>query len=317
MRWRGWFDSRGRFQWPWEPRTWRTWEPPDPPNVDALLWTDAPWTRPVGDTPVDQAATDLLHSPEWDAPVRTAVDGMSYQNVYGGSPWQDVTGYDVCIVWETGEAQNADLMPWVWKRHLVPLPPVVRRYNDPTGRQDNQWIGVDRTAQLMWECGAMRPRVGAGPNEWVARSVSVWDLTKPWDEASPKGVTASNLPLLAGIPRYEEFVRGRIDHALWFVADRYSPNEIRWPARGTDGLYPDSPLVAGMRLQLDPEWEPGFTPTPQQEVVITAAKEFGFYVTDRTEPEQGSKVREAMDARIHYEDLGIRHSDLIVLAGSA
>lgn len=315
FRWRGWWDARRRLQWPWEARTWQTWTPPECPNIDGLLWTDAPWHEPVGGMSVDVDATAEWHA-HWDAPVRTDVGGVSYQNVHGGTPWQDVTGYELCIVWETGEAQGADLMPWTWKKHLVPLPPVVRRYDDPTGTQDVQWIGFDRERQLMWECGAMRPRIGAGPNEWVARIVVAWDLTQPW-ETTRRGVTASNLPLVAGIPRPEEYERGYIDHALWFVADRYSAREIRWPARGTDGTFYDSPLVAGMRLALRPDWTSQRALTADERTLVNAMRHdtgHGLIVTDRTHPDHGSTIRDAMDPRVRIGDLGISHRDLLILA---
>lgn len=313
VRWRGWFDSRGRFQLPWETLSWRTWRPPPCPNLDGVLWTDAPWHQPVAGLAVDLEATALLHSPEWDAPVRTGVGGVSSGNVWGGSPWQDVTGMPMCTVWETGEAQGADLMPWVWQRHEVPLPPVVRRYDDPTGSQDVQWVGIDFERRLMWECGAMRPRPGT--SDWVARGVTVWDLDAPWD-AGRGGCTATWLPLVAGIPRAEEFARGHIDHALWFVADRYRTGEVRWPARATDGNFDGAPLVAGMRLALDPAWRPSKLLTRDQLTLVRAMRHdtgFGFIVADRTHPEHGSTMRDAMDPRVMLADLGIHHHDLLIL----
>jgi hypothetical protein len=315
LRWRGWWDSKGRLQQPWEARTWATWRPDECPDVEDLLWADAPWHEPVSHFGIDTEATAEWHA-LWDAPVRTTVGGMSAGNVWGGTPWQDVTGQPLCTVWETGEAKGADLMPWTWKKFLVPLPKVVRRYDDPTGRQDNQWIGFDRDRQLMWECGAMRPRVGAGPNEWVARTVVAWDLTRPWD-ATPKGVTASNLPLVAGIARPQEYARCHIDHAMWFVADRYSAREVRWPARGTDGTFWDCPLVAGMRLVLRHDWMPAKPLTAQQRTFVNAAKQYGFIVSDRTHPDHGSKVRDCMDPRVVIPDLGIWHHDLLILEQAA
>lgn len=41
-------------------------------------------------------------------------------------------------------------------------------------------------------------------------------------------------------------------------------------------------------------------------------KERGFFVADRTHPDHGSTMRDAMDPRVLIPDLGLRHRNLIV-----
>lgn len=300
--WRGWWDARGRLQWPWVAKSWQTWRPDPVPNLDGVLWSDAPWFEPVSGHSIDLEATAQLAA--WDGPVRTSVGGVSTGNVHGGSPWQDITYV----------ARTTQVIDLYGRSHQVPLPEVVRRFGDPTGTQnDLQWVGIDFAKRLMWECSALRP--GLIGSAWWAYSVKCWDLDAAWD-AEPGGITATNLPLVAGIARPEEFARGHIDHALWFVADRYSDREVRWPARATDGLYPDHPLVAGMRLCLRPDWQPTRALTADERTLVGAMRADtgrGLIVSDRTHPDHGSTIRHAMDPRVRIGDLGLRLSDFLIL----
>lgn len=311
---RPWRDARGRLQVPWEVLSWRTWEPDECPNLDGVLWDRGPWFDPVGDRSIDTKATALLR--EWDGPVRTAVGEVSAQNVHGGTPWADVSHVEVPTV----------VIDLQGKRHLVPLPDfhrgegIVRRFGDPTGTQnDLQWVGFDLSDPahpIMWECGALRPSLNPNQREWFARVVVSWDLSKPW-ETTKTGITASRTPLVAGIPRPEEFARGYIDHALWLSAACYSNREVRWPARGTDGLCPAHPLVAGSRAVLRPDWQAKRALTADERTLVNALRADtgrGVIVSDRTDPTRGSNLRSCMDPRVTIGDLGIYLSDFLVLA---
>ncbi len=292
--------------WPLRFKTWKTWEPDPCPNVESLLWKDAPWLKPIDDTAlVDETATRAWHT-GWDSPVRTEVGEVSYMNVHGGTPWQDITNGRPGVINEVGP----NLPPWMWEKFSVKMPKVIRRYDDPTGSQDTQWIGFDFDKKEMWEVGAMRPTF-FGEWVWAAYSVSVWDLTKPWTETK-NGVTATNLPMVPMIPRYEEFLAGEIKHALQFSADKYN-RKVVWPARGADGDHPDSPLCPGHRLALRQDWKPSRTLTQQEQILVTALKKYGAFVSDKTNPDHGSTIRKPMDPRISFGDLGLRHKDFLIL----
>ncbi len=319
VRWRGWTGPNGKPQLPWEVLSWQTWLPDEVPSLDDVLWVDAPWLDPIDGLGVNATATTALKA--WEGPVRTRVGGVSAQNSWSGTPWADVSHVEVPTV----------VFDQHGRKHLVPLPDfhrnegIVRRFGDPTATQgDLQWVGFDLRDPdhpYMWECGALRP--GPDFGTWFARVVVRWDLSRPWD-TTPAGVTASRLPLVAGIPRPDEFARGYIDHAIWFSAACYSTREILWPARGTDGLCSAHPLVAGTRLVLHPDWRPSFILTRDEETLVAAMKRGapgsntgrGLIVGDRTDPKQGSAIRSCMDPRVRLRDLGLRLTDFIVLSSA-
>ena len=313
------FDARGRIQSPIVAKSWSTWEPDEPPSLEDVLWDEGPWFDDIDPDAVDLAATAALGSARWDAPLRTAVGTVSAGNVHGGTPWADVSHVEVPTV----------VYDLHGRKHLVPLPVwsrgegVVRRFGDPTGTQgDLQWVGFDLSDPddpVMWECAALRP--GPGFREWFARAVVCWHLADLWD-ATPRGITAVNLPLLAGTYRHEQLDAGEIDCVIFVGAAWYSPNRIMSPARGTDGLYPDAPIYAGTRLVLDPSWEPD--PRlgelhPHEQTLVDAMKGKpgrgkGLMIGDRSDPKAGSALRSPMDPRVTIRDLGIRHRHLRVLA---
>jgi hypothetical protein len=119
-------------------------------------------------------------------------------------------------------------------------------------------------------------REGAG---WRAGSGAVWDLRS--DRLRPAGWTsadAAGLPILAGLVRYEEVARGRIDHAIRVTVDR-SQAAYLWPARHQAGQADASLPPMGLRLRLRAGVEIGGFPA-QARVVLQAMRTYGLVVAD-------------------------------------
>jgi len=143
---------------------------------------------------------------------------------------------------------------------MVPMPPDA--WPDP--EEDGHMVLVDPEAQKAWEFSALR-RKGNKPDS--ASCIFIWDLrgagfVPPFsgDGWWTIGATASGLPIIGGLITRQEYLSGKIEHALLCAlpTTRKSsklggPLELCPPAARSDGqsIGPES-IPIGSRLQLDP-----------------------------------------------------------------
>jgi hypothetical protein len=107
----------------------------------------------------------------------------------------------------------------------------------------------------------------------------VWDLRA--NRLRPAGWTsadAAGLPILAGLVRYEEVARGRIDHAIRVTVDRSQASYL-WPARHQAGQGGPSLPPMGLRLRLKAGVDIGRFPG-QARVILQAMRTYGLVVAD-------------------------------------
>jgi hypothetical protein len=119
-------------------------------------------------------------------------------------------------------------------------------------------------------------REGAG---WRAGSGAVWDLRS--NRLRPAGWTsadAAGLPILAGLVRYEEVARGRIDHAIRVTVNRSQASYL-WPARHHAGQADPSLPPMGLRLRLKAGVDLSGFPS-QARVILAAMRSHGLVVAD-------------------------------------
>jgi hypothetical protein len=124
-----------------------------------------------------------------------------------------------------------------------------------------------------------------GGKYWTAGSGAIFDLRS--NHLRPAGWTsadAAGLPILPGLAKYSEVARGRVDHALRFMAPCTAGRYV-YPARhdaascGKGGLYP--PM--GLRVRLKASVKIGGLPY-QARVVAEALKRYGMLLADNGSP---------------------------------
>jgi hypothetical protein len=127
----------------------------------------------------------------------------------------------------------------------------------------------------------------AHPNpdgSWDAASGAVFDLrsrslrTDGWTSAD-----AAGLPIFAGLIRYDEIRRGRIDHAIRFTAPRTQAAFIH-PAThfASSSSDPDLPPM-GLRLRLRASFD--IRPFPRAaRIILRAMKTYGLILADNGSP---------------------------------
>ena len=158
-------------------------------------------------------------------------------------------------------------------RGPYPIPPGVRI----EGGSDRHAVIVDRDRCRLYELYALERSAGGG---WRAGSGAIWNLRS--NRLRPRGWTsadAAGLPILPGLARYDEVIRGRIDHALRFTADR-TRREYVYPARhfASDDTDPSLPPM-GLRVRLKAAYPIAGFPR-QARVVLQALKTYGMLVAD-------------------------------------
>ena len=146
---------------------------------------------------------------------------------------------------------------------------------------DRHVILHDPARCKLYELFAASPNAEGG---WRAGSGAIYDLRT--NKLRPRGWTsadAAGLPILAGLVRYEEVARGRIDHAIRVTAPRTRDAYV-WPARhaASDDSDPNLPPM-GLRLRLKSTVDISRMPT-QARVVAQAMQRYGVILADNGSP---------------------------------
>ena len=162
------------------------------------------------------------------ASMRTGADHADFgSGTWEGGPIGSPTGYSRRPgpgAVRFGYAGESDPGPY-------PIPPGRAGRGRPRRRRGPARAGRPGR-QLPAVRAVRRPPRGC---RWRAGSGAVWDLRS--NRLRPAGWTsadAAGLPILAGLVRYEEVARGRIDHAIRFTVDRSQASYL-WPARHQAG----------------------------------------------------------------------------------
>jgi len=171
---------------------------------------------------------------------------------------------------------------------------------------DHHILIVDRDACKLYEIYDASRSNGS----WSAGSGAIWDLTS--NRLRPNNWTstdAAGLPVLPGLVRYYEVLRGLIDHALRFTAPR-TRNAHIYPARHHAGISNNSSLPPmGLRVRLKASLDISKF-SPRNRVILTALKRYGMILADNGSPWFVSGVS---DKRWNEDDL----NELKRIKGSA
>lgn len=149
---------------------------------------------------------------------------------------------------------------------------------EENGNGDSHVIAVDKDNGVLYELY----NASVNGNHWEASSGAIYNLksdvlrTDGWTSAD-----AAGLPIFPGLVRYEEVLKGTIDHAIRFTlsSSNVKPAYIS-PARhkvnSSGGVY-SLPFGAKIRLKKDVDIT-GFSPRLQ--VILNAMKKYGLILAD-------------------------------------
>lgn len=119
-----------------------------------------------------------------------------------------------------------------------------------------------------------------GASGWHAGSGAIFDLRS--NALRPSGWTsadAAGLPIFAGLVRFDEVQRGRIEHALRFTVSRTQRAYIRPATHFASSITASDAPPMGLRLRLRADFD-RTRYTGQARVVLEALREYGMFVAD-------------------------------------
>lgn len=246
-----------------------------------LFTPDDEWNRDVSQLPVDPNWTQRFNQ-GWGQATITVVFGTDKTGL-PGVPWQIVPEnqpkLEVFFTYGWGKPPASAPGPYpfpgpddVW---IQQGDPACKRNTDchilvvqqGTCRLYEAW--ACRWRNNRWECGA--------GNYVEMRKNSYGQVTS--DEVFSE---AANMPMLAGLIRYEEVASGEIKHALRFSSDCTSSRYIKPATHGADfgnacGVNPKPPL--GLRIRLKASFDVSRY-NKESQVVLRALKKYGALLGD-------------------------------------
>jgi hypothetical protein len=185
-----------------------------------------------------------------------------------GIPYTVVPASEPKVPVSFGYAGESDPGPY-------PIPPDAPIEGGPDAGGDRHVLVVQAGTCRLYELFDAH-REGAG---WRAGSGAAFDLRA--NRLRPDGWTsadAAGLPILAGLVRYEEVARGRVDHAIRVTVDCSQAAHL-WPARHHAGQAGASLPPMGLRLRLRAGVDIAGFPA-QARVILQAMRTHGLVVAD-------------------------------------
>lgn len=163
--------------------------------------------------------------------------------------------------------------------HPIPESPRIEGF--PGAAWDRHMLIVDTATCTSHEFFYVKrvPVIG----KWHAETAAKFDLSS--NAIRERGSTkAAGTSMLAGMIRYDELQRGRIDHVMSFSLPKISTSPPVWPASGTDGRSDDPnapPMGTWFRLRADAD----LSELAPEALVIAKALQIHGAIVDDTGPE--------------------------------
>jgi hypothetical protein len=251
----------------------------------SIFPSDNPWNVRVDTLPVAANSAAIIASIGLDTGLHSDFGSGLWNGSPIGIPITVVPGTQAKSKVSFTYADESDPGPY-------PIPSTVRI----EGGSDHHALIVDRDACKLYELYALQK----SGKSWKAGSGAIWSLSS--NALRPAGWTsadAAGLPILPGLARYDEVVRGVIDHALRFTV-AHTRRAYIYPARHYASTLTDPSLPPmGLRVRLKASFDTSGFPA-EARVVLEALKRYGMMVADN-----GSNwyISGAPDSRWNNDDL--------------
>jgi hypothetical protein len=234
-----------------------------------LFPADNPWNKDISASPIDPYNTQIISG--ISSPVIKADFGSGlWQGAPIGIPYTVVCGNQPRIpVNFTDYGDESDAGPYP-----MPLTAPI----EGNGSGDAHVIAVDIENKILYELFYAR----VNGNHWDASSGAIFNLNSnqlrpdTWTSAD-----AAGLPIFPGLVRYDEIVKGEIDHPIRFTltSSNVKPAYI-FPARhkvnSSGGQYS---LPFGARIRLKANFDIS-TYSATNQIILRAMKKYGLILAD-------------------------------------
>ncbi len=243
-------------------------------NADAenlqIFPADNPWNQDISKSVLDPNNNQVI----------SALTNMSIKADFGSGLWQGVPiGIPYTVVCEQ-TMNKVTFVDYADQSDIGPYPIPLNAPIEGNGAGDSHVIAVDCKNQKLYELFNARVKNG----QWEASCGAIFDLTSntlrpdSWTSAD-----AAGLPIFPGLVRYEEIVKGVIDHPIRFTlqSGNVQPgihiNPARHDVNSTGGVNNTLPFGARIRLKSNYDIS-NFSPTNQ--IILKAMKKYGLILAD-------------------------------------
>lgn len=247
----------------------------DAENI-AIFPANNSWNQDISGKPIDPYNTAIIAGFS-TSPVKTDFGSGTWAGAPIGIPYVVVCAtqqrYSVTFranIYDGNYGNESDKGPYA-----IPLTAPI----EGNGNGDSHVIAVDKDSSILYELY----NASVNGDHWEASSGAIYNLNsnalrkKGWTSAD-----AAGLPIFAGLVRYEEILKGNIDHAIRFTLSSANvyPGFIK-PARhkvnSTGQLHASLPFGARIRLKANYDIS-GFS--PHNQVILQAMKKYGLMLAD-------------------------------------
>lgn len=241
----------------------------------AIFPADNPWNADISSADIDPY-NDQIISGIGAASLKADFGSGLWEGVPIGIPFVSVCGTQpkVNVVFRENDydgnyGDESDFGPYA-----IPLDAPI----EGNGEGDSHVIAVDEENGILYELY----NANVNGNHWEASSGAIFNLkaneyrTEGWTSAD-----AAGLPIFPGLVRYEEVLKGEIDHAIRFTLNKslVKPAFI-FPAshkvNSTGGTYS---LPFGAKLRLKASYDISVF-SQENQVILAAMKKYGIILAD-------------------------------------
>lgn len=230
---------------------------------------DNAWNKDISSSPVDPYNTEII----------SAIASFSIKADFGSGLWNGAPiGIPYIVVCGNQAKTTINFTDYGDESDPGPYPIPLTAPIEGNGAGDAHVIAVDIENKKLYELFD----ANVNGNHWDAASGAVFDLSS--NQLRPETWTsadAAGLPIFPGLVRYEEIVKGEIDHPIRFTltSNNVKPGYIH-PARhkvnSSGGPY-SLPFGARIRLKADVDIS-GYSATNQ--IILKAMKKYGLILAD-------------------------------------
>lgn len=234
---------------------------------------DNPWHQDISGAAVDPYSNQILAA-YTNTGVKADFGSGLYQGKIIGIPFIVVAACQVKV----GVTYRANGYDGNYGNESDPGPYPIP-LTAPVEPGDGHVIAVDKDNHKLYELY----NANVNGDHWEASSGAVFDLSS--DALRPDGWTsadAAGLPIFPGLVRYDELLKGTIDHAIRFtLAKAHTVAAHIAPARheGNGTGSPQSALPFGARIRLKANYDISHF-SPHLQVLLTAMKKYGLILAD-------------------------------------
>lgn len=230
---------------------------------------DNPWNKDISASPIDPYNTQII------AAISTPVIKADF----GSGLWQGAPiGIPYIVVCGNQPKISINFTDFGDESDSGPYPMPLSAPIEGNGSGDAHVIAVDIENKILYELFYAR----VNGNHWDASSGAVFNLNS--NQLRPETWTsadAAGLPIFPGLVRYDEIVKGVIDHPIRFTltSSNVKPAYI-FPARhkvnSTGGQYS---LPFGARIRLKANFDIS-TYSATNQIILRAMKKYGLILAD-------------------------------------